>query len=184
MAATWTWAGTPATRCPLEGLQGLGGIAPDTPVTYRDGETSWTIPGGRIVFAWARWCALAATPLWSCPDVLERWLQTGDPSLLASARLAATDVSSAASTAARAATLPPSIEAIQSTASAAAMALGWRSTRRQQAARLRLVLFAEHQRLTLPEGYRDLGDGSPAQRAVLRDLALAEGLSALAEVLA
>lgn len=57
-----------------------------------------------LLRGWARWCALQVIHLWDAPDVVRRYLETGDESLRAAARAAdrAAD-SAAAGDAARAA---------------------------------------------------------------------------------
>jgi hypothetical protein len=48
----------------------------------------------------ARWCALQVVHLWQCPDVVRRYLETGDESIRGAARDAAWDAARAAARAA------------------------------------------------------------------------------------
>jgi hypothetical protein len=52
--------------------------------------------GERILREFARWCALQVIHLWDAPDVVRRYLETGDESLRDAARAAAWDAAGAA----------------------------------------------------------------------------------------
>jgi len=63
-----------------------------------------TINATELLRKFARWCALQVIDLWDAPDVVKRYLETGDESLRAAAGAAARDAAgAAASDAARAA---------------------------------------------------------------------------------
>lgn len=57
------------------------------------------VDASSMLHAFARWCALDVAHLWDCPDVVARYLVTGDESLRAAARHATWTVTSADSAA-------------------------------------------------------------------------------------
>ena len=64
----------------------LGGeIVPHgDPVDKHAASERTTLAGGDatgLVLSWVRWCALEVVELWSAPEVVRRWLETGDPAL-------------------------------------------------------------------------------------------------------
>ena len=46
----------------------------------------WRVDGGSLLREFARWCASQVIHLWDAPDVVKRYLETGDESLRAAAR--------------------------------------------------------------------------------------------------
>jgi len=60
----------------------------------------WVVDGFTLLRDFARWCALQVIDGWDAPDVVRKWLETGDESLRSEARSAA---HSAADSAARSA---------------------------------------------------------------------------------
>ncbi|MGB8265168.1 MAG: hypothetical protein WCE44_02480, partial [Candidatus Velthaea sp.] len=86
----------------------LGGeIVPHgDPVDKHAASERTTLAGGdatELVLSWARWCALEVVELWSAPEIMRRWLETGDPALREQAEAEAADASKAAGATARAA---------------------------------------------------------------------------------
>ena len=65
-----------------------------------------------LLRSFARQCALDVIHLWDAPDVVRKYLETGDESLRAAARAAARDAAKAAITAAKAATWAATAEAV------------------------------------------------------------------------
>ena len=56
----------------------------------------WCADADAVLREFARWCALRVIHLWDCPDVVRRYLETGDESIRDAARAAACDAARAA----------------------------------------------------------------------------------------
>lgn len=54
-----------------------------------DGRAVWYGDASDTILEHARWCALQEQSLWDCPDVVGRWLQTGDEACLPLAKIQA-----------------------------------------------------------------------------------------------
>lgn len=66
----------------------------------------WRVDATPIIRPWMRWCALQVEHLWDCPDVVRRYLETGDESLRVATSAATWDAAGVATwDAARAAAL-------------------------------------------------------------------------------
>ena len=65
----------------------------------------------------ARWCALSVIDKWDAPEIVRRYLETGDESIraaaIAAASAAASDAASAAASAAQNAKLTDMVEALK-----------------------------------------------------------------------
>ena len=81
-----------------------------------------TIDATELLKEFARWCALQVIHLWDAPDIVRRYLETGDESLSAAASAAARDAAWAAWDAASAAARAAAWAAAWAAASAAARA--------------------------------------------------------------
>ena len=91
-----------------------------------------------LLWDFARWCALQVIHLWDCPEVVRRYLETGDESIRAAARDAARDAAWAASwdaaraaswAAAWAASWDASWDAARAASWAASWAAAWAAAR-------------------------------------------------------
>lgn len=188
MGETWTWEGGRPNDCPLEAFRSAEGFV----VTYSDGTERWSLEARGVVLAWSRWCALSASHLWDCPTVVRCWLQTGDPAIRPAARTAARAAAKRlrypavhAANAAQASAIAP--HACPTWQALEGAVLGARALRRAAASyapRLILMLHAEHELQCLDPPYRELNRGSPAERQVLRDIALQQQLPHLVALLA
>jgi len=99
----------------------------------------WRIDAEPVLSAFARRCALDVIHLWTPPEIVVRYLKTGDESIRAAAGDAAWD---AAGDAARAAARDAAWDAAWAAAGAAARD----AARRRQGALLSRLLMAEHRR--------------------------------------
>jgi hypothetical protein len=90
----------------------------------------WRIDADPVLREFARWCALQVTNLWAAPDVVRRWLETGDETLRDAACASAQDAGwAAASAAACASTRTAASAAVRDAAWAAASAAASASAR-------------------------------------------------------
>ena len=96
------------------------------------------VDASELMRAFARWSALSVAHLWDCPDIVARYLTTGDPSLRAAARDAARAAAwdaardaawAAAWAAARAAARDAARDAARAAAWDAAWAAAWAAAR-------------------------------------------------------
>lgn len=193
----WCWEGGVPDACPRRALRSARGLE----VGHSSG---WRLEASTVVEGWGRWCAQEVVALWAAPSQVTRWLEVGGeaPGVEAIAEAAARQAARQAARAdpgawadrkgprvvewaARATEWAAAGRALEA-ASAAVLA---RSEDKEQvlaaqSARLGLMLHAEHQLQALEARFRDLWVLGEAERAVLRDLALARGMHQLAVLLA
>ena len=55
----------------------------------------WRLDGEQVLREFARWCALSVIDKWDAPEIVRRYLETGDESIRAAARAAASAASAA-----------------------------------------------------------------------------------------
>jgi len=82
-----------APEATLHRVRGRGDIIEsDDKIVCRERVILWTIPTETmqtLLWDYARWCALQVVHLWDAPDVVVKYLKTGDESLREAARAAA-----------------------------------------------------------------------------------------------
>jgi len=103
-------------------------------IVGRERQIVWRIDAAAVLREFARRCALDVIHLWEAPDVVRKYLETGDESLRAAAWDAAWDAARAAAwaaarDAARAAAWAAARDAARAAAWAAARAAAWAAAR-------------------------------------------------------
>ena len=112
----------------------------------------WRIDGEAVLREFARKAALSVIHLWDAPDIVRRYLETGDESIRDAARAAARDAASdAARAAARAAAWAAARAAARDAAWYAAWDAAWYAQLSEFNTILEQMLLAEHERM---EGVR------------------------------
>ena len=126
-----------ATICRVE----MGGqiIKDDDKMVASERTILWRIDGEQLLREFARRCALDVIHLWKAPEIVARYLKTGDESIRDAAGAAAW---AAAGDAARAAAWA----AARAAAIDAAMAAAWAAQRLNQTRRLTCMVMAEYRR--------------------------------------
>ena len=109
----------------------------------RERKVEWWVDGEGLLRDFARRCALDVIHLWDAPEVVVRYLKTGDESLKDASWAAAKD---AAKGAAKAAAKGAAKDASWAAAKAAAWAAAWDAARAAQNRRLTSMVVAAHKR--------------------------------------